>query len=68
MAQLPNITVEIEFMGHCASCGAAMPAPRRPLLTQMLSPEFRPDLAIQIIGRLEKQVADLEQSLDEARS
>lgn len=53
---------------HCATAsGAAMPA-RRPLLTQLLSPEFRPDLALQVIARLEKQIDELERSLAEARS
>jgi hypothetical protein len=41
---------------------------RRQLLTQMLSPEFRPDLALQVIARLEKQIDELERSLAEARS
>jgi hypothetical protein len=54
---------------HCAtSSGAAMPAHRRPLLTQIMSPEFRPDLALQVIARLEKQIDELERSLAEARS
>jgi hypothetical protein len=54
---------------HCATAsGAAMPAPRRPLLTQILSPEFRPDLALQVIARLDARIAELEQTLAEARS
>lgn len=68
MAQIPEITVNVEVFDHCASCGAAMPPPRRPLLTQILSPEFRPDLALQVIARLEKQIDELERSLAEVRS
>lgn len=60
MAYAPSVIIEIE--AHCASCGAAMPK-RRPVLTQILSPEFRPDLALQIIARLVNHVAELEQRL-----
>ena len=63
MAHAPKINIEIDFNGCCASCRAAMPAPRRPALTHMLSPEFRPDLALQIIARLEKHITELEQTL-----
>ena len=49
---------------HCASgTGAAMPMPRRPLLTQIVSPEFRPDLALKVIASLEAHIAELEQTL-----
>jgi Fe-S cluster biogenesis protein NfuA len=58
----------IEFSGCCASCGSAMPAPRRSVLTQILLPEFRPDLAIQVIQRLEKHIEELEATLAEART
>ena len=70
MAHAPEIRIDldIEFIGHCASCGAAMPSPRRPLLTQILSPEFRPDLALQVIARLENHIAELQQTLAEALS
>jgi hypothetical protein len=66
MAQAPNINVQIEFLGHCASCGAAMPSTRaqpRPLLTQILSPEVRPDLALKLIASLHNHIAELEQTL-----
>lgn len=51
-----------------AARDAGIPARRRPLLTQMMSPEFRPDLALAIIARLEAQIDELERSLAEARS
>jgi hypothetical protein len=53
---------------RCCSCatgtGAAMPSPpRRSMLTQIVSPEFRPDLALKVIASLENHIAELEQTL-----
>jgi len=66
MAQ--HVTVNVEVSGCCASCGAAMPAACREKLTDILLPEFRPDLAIQVIQRLEKHIEELQATLAEARA
>jgi hypothetical protein len=62
VAQSPDINIKI--FSHCAACGAGMPVRHRPLLTQILSPEFRPDLALKLIASLENHIAELEQTLE----
>jgi hypothetical protein len=53
---------------NCGRTVGEMTPARRPLITQILSPEFRPDLALQVIARLENHIDELERTLAEARS